>query len=98
MSYREKRAERGRKIRAHVELLMEAKAREDAVAQRRAQIRVVGGTDFDSKRQGIFEIQVQPATKSAPTDGAARSSRTEAEAIAEGWLRGAGWSGWGDCV
>ena len=45
MSYREKRAERGRKIWAHVELLMEAKAREDAVAQRRAQIRVVRGTD-----------------------------------------------------
>ena len=52
MNYREKRAERGRKTREHVELLMEEKAREDAVAQRRAQIRVVGGTDFDSKQRG----------------------------------------------
>jgi hypothetical protein len=48
----EKLRERQRNIRARVDALIEAKAREDAVAQRRAAMRVVGGTDFDSKQQG----------------------------------------------
>ena len=52
MKHGEKRAQRQRNIQARVEALMEAKAREDAVAQRRARIRVVGGTDFDKQQGG----------------------------------------------
>lgn len=42
----ERLRERRRNIRAHVEALLEAKARDEAVLQRRAATRVVGGTDY----------------------------------------------------
>ena len=46
---REERERRGAKIRAHVDALMEAKAREEEIRQRRAAIRVVGGTDHQEQ-------------------------------------------------
>jgi hypothetical protein len=46
----EKLRERQRNIRAHVDALIEAKAREDAVKQRRAAIRVVAGTDHEERQ------------------------------------------------
>ena len=45
----EKLRERQRNIRAHVDALMEAKAREEEIRQRRAAIRVVGGTDYQEQ-------------------------------------------------
>jgi hypothetical protein len=47
----EKLRERQRNIQAHVEALMEAKARDEAALQRRAAMRIVGGIDFERKRQ-----------------------------------------------
>jgi hypothetical protein len=46
----EKLRERQRNIRAHVEALMEAKARQEEVRQRRAAIRVVGGIDYEERQ------------------------------------------------
>jgi hypothetical protein len=43
------REERGRKIQARAKLLMEAKAREKEIQQRRANFRVVGGTDYEGR-------------------------------------------------
>jgi hypothetical protein len=45
----EKLRERQRNIRAHVDALIEAKAREEEIRQRRAAIRVVGGTDHEER-------------------------------------------------
>ena len=45
----EKLRERQRNIRPHVDALIEAKAREEEIRQRRAAIRVVGGTDHQEQ-------------------------------------------------
>jgi hypothetical protein len=46
----EKLRDRQRNIRAHVDALMKAKAREEEIRQRRAAIRVVGGTDYEGRQ------------------------------------------------
>jgi hypothetical protein len=46
----EKLRERQRNIKAHVEALMEANAREEAAQQRREAFRIVGGTDHEQRR------------------------------------------------
>jgi hypothetical protein len=52
----EKLRERQRNIRAHVDALMQAKAMEELVLQRRAVMRIVGGTDYASgKKRGLTE-------------------------------------------
>jgi hypothetical protein len=43
------REERGRRIREHAHALMEERAREKDIQQRRAAIRVVGGTDYEMR-------------------------------------------------
>jgi hypothetical protein len=45
----EKLRESQREIWAHYELLKEARAREKAALERRAAIRVVGGTDYEER-------------------------------------------------
>ncbi len=47
----EKLRERQRNIRAHVDALTEAKAREEVIRQRRAAFQIVAGTDFERKMQ-----------------------------------------------